>query len=154
MAAQLAIEITLSSEADCVLTTSSSNTLSYEMTNVNFLAEMLEFDSSYDQAFLGGLRASGVPIKFSTFHYHSFSVSGTYNVNQIHERARSVKAAYGVFRDTTTVSTLHDSDRFFHSLAETCSSGLLTTNPAQGRVQQFQWRIGGRYVFNGLTTNF
>jgi hypothetical protein len=145
MAAQLAIEITLASEADCLLTNSASNSITYELSNVNFLAEMLEFDSAYDQAFLAGLRSSGVPIKFSSFHYHSHSVSGTYNVFQIHERARSVKAAYAIFRDTSTLSTLHDSDRFFFSLAETWSSGLLSSKPGRGQIQQYQWRIGGRY---------
>jgi len=149
MAAQLAIEITLASEADCVLVggaTPSETTVTYQWSNVNFLAEMLEFDSSYDEAFFGGLQAGGVPIKFDTFHYHSFSMSGAYNVIQIHERARSVKAAYAVVRDTSSLTTAFDSDKFFFNLAEswTTTSGVVT-NAGRGQIQQFQWRIGGRY---------
>jgi hypothetical protein len=104
----------------------------------------LEFDSAYDAAFYGGLQAGGVPIKFSSFHYHSFNLSGTTNIVQIHERARSVKAAYAVSRDTSTASTLFDSDRFFFCQAETWSSGLISSG-GQGDLQSFQWRVGGRY---------
>lgn len=144
MAAQLAIEITLATEADCVLTNSTANTLSYALNNVNFIAEMLEFDSAYDDGFLQGLRSGGVPIKFDTFHYHSFSMSGTYNVLQIHERARSVKAAYAVVRDSGALSTLSDSDRLFFALRESYNAGTLD-NAGMGQIQQFQWRVGGRY---------
>lgn len=150
MAAQLAIEITLAAESDCILTggnlTSAPVAVQYQWSNVNFLAEMLEFDSSYDEAFFSGLQAGGVPIKFDTFHYHSFSVSGTYNVIQIHERARSVKAGYAVFRDTSTLNTSWDSDRFFFNLKEipNTTTGLLEA-AGQGQIQQYQWRIGGRY---------
>jgi hypothetical protein len=144
MAAQLAIEITLASEADCVLTNSTANSLTYALSNVNFIAEMLEFDSAYDDGFLQGLKTGGVPIKFDTFHYHSFSMSGTYNVLQIHERARSVKAAYAVIRDTSALSVLSDSDRLYFALQESVSAGLLT-NAGGGQIQQYQWRVGGRY---------
>jgi hypothetical protein len=152
MAAQLAIEITLSTEADCALVgaspdgTIAGTSITYQWSNVNFIAEMLEFDSAYDQSFFEGLRAGGVPIKFDTFHYHSFSLSGAYNVIQIHERARSVKAAYAVVRDTSTLTTAFDSDKFFFNLKEswTTSTGVVT-NAGQGQITQFQWRIGGRY---------
>ena len=170
MASQLAIEITLSTEADCAITgtsmmstepnpkiktaTPTDSTLTYQWSNVNFIAEMLEFDSAYDDSFFQGLNAGGVPIKFDTFHYHSFSLSGAYNVLQIHERARSVKAAYGVVRDTSSNSTAFDSDKFFFNLAESWQSTQTTSsqlyygqvsNPGQGQIQQFQWRVGGRY---------
>ncbi len=145
MAAQLAIEITLASEADCVLTNDVANSLTYSLTNVNFIAEMLEFDSAYDDGFLQGLRSGGVPIKFDTFHYHSFSMSGTYNVLQIHERARSVKAAYAVVRDTSALSQMSDSDKLYFALQESVNSTGFATNAGGGQIQQFQWRVGGRY---------
>lgn len=144
MASQLALEITLSTEPDCCLTAVSTTTPTYQLSNVNMVCEMLEFDSAYDAAFYGALQTQGIPIKFSSFHYHTFSLSGSYNVAQIHERARSVKAAYAVARDTTAASTLFDSDRFFFSLGEAWSSGLITVG-GQGQIQQFQWRVGGRY---------
>ncbi len=149
MAAQLAIEITLAKEEDCVLVggnTITDSTLTYQWSNVNFIAEMLEFDSAYDESFYMGLQSGGVPIKFDTFHYHSFSLNGAYNVIQIHERARSVKAAYAVIRDTNVLTTAYDSDKFFFNLKEswTPTTGL-PANPGLGQIQQFQWRLGGRY---------
>jgi hypothetical protein len=145
MAAQLVVEITLSTVSDCFLAAlPSSSTINYQLSNVNFIAEMLEFDSAYDAAFYGGLQAGGVPIKFSSFHYHSFNLSGATNIVQIHERARSVKAVYAVARDTTTLSVGFDSDRFFHCLAETWSSNAISAG-GQGDLQTYQWRVGGRY---------
>lgn len=143
MAAQFAIEITLATEADCFLSPSSV-TPTYYINNVNFIAEMLEFDSAYDTAFYDGLRSRGVPIKFSSFHFHSFNISGQNNTIQIHERARSVKFGLAVARDSNAVSILHDSDRFFHDLGASFSAGVVT-NPGKGQVSQFQWRVGGRY---------
>ena len=144
MASQLAVEITLCTEADCMLTALSTSTPTYQLSNVNMVCEMLEFDSAYDAAFYAALQTQGVPIKFSSFHYHTFALSGSYNVAQIHERARSVKAAYAVARDTSAASTLFDSDRFFFALGEQWSSGLLTVG-GQGQITQFQWRVGGSY---------
>jgi hypothetical protein len=146
MASQLAIEITLSSDTDCIIAARSASVITYGVSNVNLVCEMLEFDSAYDAAFYGALQTQGIPIKFSSFHYHTFSLSGSYNVVQIHERARSVKAAYGVARDTNATNYLYDSDRFFSSLYEswTTSTGLLT-DMGQGQITQFQWRVGGRY---------
>ncbi len=143
MAAQLAIEITLAPVEECFLGAGSS-TINYKWSNVNFIAEMLEFDSAYDTAFYQGLMSNGVPIKFSSFHYHSFNLSGAYNILQIHERSRSVKAAYAVARDTTTPSVTFDTDRFFFALGETWSNGTIA-NGGEGQIQQFQWRVGGRY---------
>jgi len=74
MAAQLAIEITLASDADALMSPTGSPTIS--LSNVNFVAEMLEFDSTYNTAFYQGLVSGGVPLKFSSWHYHSFAVSG------------------------------------------------------------------------------
>ena len=146
MAAQLAIEITLSDASDCVLSNTATNQLTYQWSNVNFIGELLEFDSSYDDAFYEGLRMGGVPLKFDTFHYHSFSLSGSYNVPQIHERARSIKAAYAVIRDTNTPSVVYDSDKLYFSVGESYNTSTgVVTNASVGSVTQFQWRVGGRY---------
>lgn len=146
MASQLAIEITLSTDTDCIIAAKSASVVTYGVSNVNLVCEMLEFDSAYDAAFYGALQTQGIPIKFSSFHYHTFSLSGSYNVVQIHERARSVKAAYAVARDTNATGYLYDSDRFFASLYEswTTATGLLA-DCGQGQITQFQWRVGGRY---------
>jgi hypothetical protein len=72
MASQLAIEITLETPANCIVadfTTASSGVagyvglasiLNYQVYNVNLIPEILEFDASYDTAFLQGLQNGGV----------------------------------------------------------------------------------------------
>lgn len=147
MAAQFALEITLASEQDSMTAFSATTSTNYQLTNVNFIAEMLEFDSAYDTAFYDGLKMGGVPIKFSSFHYHSFNLSGQTNVVQIHERARSTKFGLAVARDTTAPSIVNDTDRFFHDLGATFNSSNngSITNPGKAQVVSYQWRIGGRY---------
>lgn len=53
MASQLAIELTLATEAQCmfVQTAGSGSTPTYGLTNVNLIPEILEFDSSYGISF-------------------------------------------------------------------------------------------------------
>lgn len=146
MAAQLVIEITLATPEDCFLSTTTSNALTYEWRNVNFIAEMLEFDSTYDTGLYDGLRSAGIPIKFGTFHYHTFNLTGTNQVLQIHERSRSVKAAFAVIRTTQANSLLYDSDRLFASVGETfdTTTGYISS-PSNGAIDTFQFRVGGRY---------
>lgn len=79
MASQLAIEITLETPADCIVAdfdTAASGVagyvglgsiLNYQVYNVNLIPEILEFDASYDTAFLQGLQNGGVPIKFCSW---------------------------------------------------------------------------------------
>lgn len=154
MAAQLAIEITLNTEAASMLYTGGPPV--YQISNVNFIAEMLEFDSTYDQAFYMGLQSGGVPIKFSSWHFHSFNLSGSTTLVQIHERARSLKAAFAVVRSAYTPTTaqggLMDTDRFYHDVngAITVATGIVDASgaagaPGDGKITQFQWRVGGRY---------
>lgn len=74
MASQLAIELTLAAAADCIFGypatgagTAATVEPTYNVTNVNLIPEILEFDASYDAMFLKGLREGGVPIKFSSW---------------------------------------------------------------------------------------
>jgi hypothetical protein len=149
MAAQLSIEITLASVAESFLDdapVSPQVPLTYELENVNYVAELVEFDSTYDQAFFMGLSQGGVPIKFSSWHYHSFNLSGQNYTAQIHERSRSVKAAFAVIRDSGQNDVRKDSDRFFHALKHDYDANLrLTVDKYGGAVNEYQWRVGGRY---------
>lgn len=145
MAAQLVIEITLSQPEDAFLSTTTTNALTYELKNVNYISEMLEFDSTYDTGLYDGLRSGGIPIKFGTFHFHTFNITGTNQIVQIHERSRSVKGAFAVIRSSQTNSLLYDSDRFFPAIGEKFGSTGLIESPQDGCIDTFQWRVGGRY---------
>lgn len=158
MASQLAIEITLENPNACMyyvpsvaLTTQPSSTPAttalgtpavtpptYRVTNVNLIPEILEFDASYDESFLKGLQQGGVPLKFSTWNNYRFSQNGTGSVNlQIQERSRSVKAIFCMQRrDPPSFDT--DSGASFSTSCLTAENGATT-------LQEYQYRIGGRY---------
>ena len=142
MASQLAIEITLESAAGCMIYfsggTPTATAPTYQVTNVNLIPEILEFDASYDESFLEGLRSGGVPIKFSTYNNFRFSTqgSGTQNL-QIKERSRSVKSIFCLQRrDPVTIGS--DSGASFFN------TDIVTVNGAS-TFQEYQFRIGGRY---------
>jgi len=145
MASQLAIEITLEQAQACIYAVSGpdpgliSNLTgappTYGVGNVNLIPEILQFDSQYDNLFLQGLKNDGVPIKFSSWHTNIFSTSSGSNVSlNIQERSRSVKAMFAVQRRPTT-SFAYDSGATFFDTSLTGASSL----------QQFQFRLGGRY---------
>jgi len=106
MASQLAIELTLETPANCIVAQMGSaytagwqQAITYAVHNVNLIPEILEFDASYDTAFLQGLQNGGVPLKFSSWHTFLFSSANSTNVNLlIQERSRSVKSIFTVQR--------------------------------------------------------
>lgn len=132
MASQLAIEITVAPNVESVIT-NLVNSPTITLQNMNLVTEILEFDSSYDYAFFEGLnKPTGVPIKFSSWHYHQFSVTGTNLTYQIHERSRSVKSAYAVIRQLTPVAPF-DADWFFHNMNDQITP-VNNPIPASGTV--------------------
>lgn len=139
MASQLAIEITLAQSAECIYVAGSSTvtgTPSYALANINLIPEILEFDASYDEIFIQGLRATGVPLKFASWHTFIFSSSSASNVQlQIQERSRSVKALFTVQKRSQADISKDMGAMFF----DTAANGEL------GTLQSYQYRIGGRY---------
>jgi hypothetical protein len=147
MASQLAIELTLATAAECMIldqkrdttTTATVADPTYQVTNVNLIPEILEFDASYDESFIRGLMETGVPIKFATWNNYRFNTAGGTNVNlQIQERSRSVKAIFCLQRrDPQTITT--DSGATFFNSNITSSVGT-----APSTFNEYQFRIGGR----------
>lgn len=142
MASQLAIELTLAQPEDCIIFRSSispSVNPKYEVSNVNLIPEILEFDASYDESFLRGLQNGGVPIKFATWNNFRFSSAANTNFNlQIQERSRSVKAIFALNRRQNG-TFINDNGASFFTTAPGPASAKGTT------LQDFQFRIGGRY---------
>lgn len=64
MASQLAVELTLETAAASIFVvavgTGQGGDPTYAVSNVNLIPEILEFDASYDEMFLRGLRDGGV----------------------------------------------------------------------------------------------
>lgn len=153
MASQLVIELTLQDVSqifisDLVQGAGPTPLLpTYSLDTVNFIAEMLEFDSTYDLAFFQGLsQDAGVPIKFTSWHYHQFSLTSSQAIYQVHERSRSVKSAYAIIRQSAP-SLVVDSDIFFHNLNDDVATtpGKIAARTTTCPVSLFQWRIGGQY---------
>ena len=136
MASQFAIEATLAQATDCIYqpTAVAATTATYVVSNVNLIPEILQFDPSYDEAFLAGLNANGIPIPFASWHRYGFVTSGMNVSLNIQEKSRSVKSIFTVQKNPQT-SVLTDSGA---CLFDTAPDGLST-------LQTFQYRIGGRY---------
>ena len=160
MASQLAIEITLENPTNCMYYTPSAylprdagsatgpTTLgipstvapTYSVSNVNLIPEIMEFDASYDESFLRGLQSGGVPISFCTWNNYRFSQTGVSNMNmQINERSRSVKSIFAVLRREPASINTDSGATFFNT------GGYLDSNGNATTLQDFQFRIGGRY---------
>ena len=108
----------------------------YQVTNVNLIPEILEFDASYDESFLKGLQTGGVPIKFSTWNNYRFSNNGVGSLNlQIQERSRSVKAIFCLQRRDPPLYQTDSGAAFFNTA---------TTSDGWSTLQEYQYRIGGR----------
>lgn len=147
MASQLAIEITLAEPAACMIYNVGEDIITahpnltkptYQLSNVNIIPEILEFDASYDESFIKGLMSGGVPLKFATWNTYKFSTGGGSSVNlQIQERSRSVKSLFAVQRREPP-SLDNDAGATFFTSHQAASSTF-------GALQEYQYRIGGRY---------
>jgi hypothetical protein len=155
MAAQWGLELTLASALDCIITTraqAGDTTLSYKITNVNYIAEIIQFPDTFDTAFFIGLNNGGVPIKFNTWRYHNYNLTGSTNAIQISERARSIKAAYAVMVDRTVFPTT-DKNRAYFDASTVISQDLVFANPGGAKyltgtdasITEYQYRVGGKY---------
>lgn len=145
MASQLVIEITLENSAACIYQPVglSTNTTppSYMVGNVNLIPEILEFDDTYDAAFLEGLESGGVPIKFSTWNYFPYTTQGSGQINvQVNERSRSVKGMLVVQRRGQDSFAFDNGALLYDSNSTYDSTGIVGST-----LQQFQFRIGGIY---------
>jgi len=134
MASQLAIEITLEQPSRCMYVIgTATSAITYALNNVNLIPEILEFDSSYDAMFLKGLQDGGVPIKFASWHTFLFGTGGGATVNlQVQERSRSVKALFACLQRGAADYAVDNGATLF------CATAAHT-------MQNYQWRIGGRY---------
>ena len=143
MAAQFAVEIELNEAARALIADKDLN-ISYRLSNVSYISEILDFDSSFDYAFLTGLKSSGVPIKFSSWHWHTHNLQSLTQA-QIHERARSIKAAFSVIKDTIVDKGV-DYDIFYHdpNSAYSSSNGISQASTSAD-VAEYQYRVGGKY---------
>lgn len=75
----------------------------YEISNVSFNCEILEFDDSFYQAFEASL-SQGITIPYVTYTNHVYSHSGGTTDIQVAERVRSARSILAVMRRTGDLS--------------------------------------------------
>lgn len=121
----------------------------YYLDNIYYVAEILEFDSTYDAAFFQGMATGGVPIKFSSWHTHQHVLNGSSTVLTIQERARSVKSAFSIIRfrgDQDSTNLRKDPYWCYPGAPVNISGGVaIPWVESACALDEFQWRIGGRY---------
>jgi hypothetical protein len=135
----------------------------YEVSNVEFLMEIQEFDESYDIAIMEGLEKQGIPIHFGSWNtYTGNPAAGDRQTLQIPERNRSIKALFTVqkppvgvcsydagdgtqYQQKAGVSVPWDSNALVQSSYGMDAGKYLLTPDPRGWVSAFQWRIGGKY---------
>lgn len=167
MASQVAIELEMADFNECCCHSGVPDSSdSYEISNLNFVAELLEFDGTYDTAFLEGLRGGGVPIKFSSWDTFIYTPSpSTTQTILVPERNRSIKGAFCVqlpparaVSDEILSNPANtagpkiripwDSHAFVESSANLGGNmwpGLAAPYCDNGWLANFQWRLGGKY---------
>ncbi|KAI8998087.1 hypothetical protein BC832DRAFT_542433 [Gaertneriomyces semiglobifer] len=149
MASQLAIELELADYENCVAQTDNKQLEDYfELTNVSLNLELLEFDATYDQAMLEGLRGGGVPIKFATYDcFIATPHKSNKQVLTIPERNRSIKAVFNVQvpGKGTNVNQKYPKDSHAFLQSSTGYFNAMEKPWCVGHVVDFQWRIGGKY---------
>jgi hypothetical protein len=156
MAAQLALEFEMAPAALAFQTGGTSTDFFFELSSVNFITEMLEFDSTFDAGVALGLDKDGIPIKFNSWDTFITGVSSNVISHQVPSRARSIKYILSVIKDISpSCQNLYvDSGRWWHAIGETYefagSSTLeqrtpFLTNLSMMPLSDYQWRIGGRY---------
>jgi hypothetical protein len=99
LANQLVLELVLAPEEECMMGNANVNgsssvpsqTPTYTVSNVQMIAETMEFDSSYDEIFLNALKTEGIPIQISTVNYISKPVDSAVVEMYIPEKSRSLK---------------------------------------------------------------
>lgn len=162
LAAQWKLSLKTASNVDALITTRALRDIgvSYEISNVYFHAELIQFPETFDTAFFVGLNNGGVPIKFTTWRHHHQNITGSVNHVQIHERARSIKSAFAWITDQRRSQSM-DITRSYHDIndipeavtytvaADHPSSlnwrGVTYLNTSVAPVISYQYRVGGTY---------
>jgi len=162
MASQLSIEITLAEPKNCifvsnlalsseaigtgtapVFTIATADPLTYALnptyavSNIRLKPEILEFDESYDQMFLKGVRQKGIPIKFNSWNFYRFPTRGgsSFRLN-IPDRSKSIRSLVCLQRYGTPTYTID-----MHGTV----NGSYQAGGTGGFLQSYQYKVGNDY---------
>ena len=114
--------------------------LTYRITNVEYVMEQSSFSDAYDQALYAAMADpgnGGLPIHFASWHTFLYAITGQNAQYPVHERSKSIKAAFAVITSNALNSESSPYSYLFDSFAFT-RLGL----------QKYIWRVGSRYYPN------
>ena len=127
----LTLEFTLAQFNDCFVGQSIDNgTASYQIDNVEYIAECITFGQDYNYLFERQLRERGIDIAFHSYRSHHHALQqATDQVIQLAQNSKSVKGSYCVIRDV---------ERYRSGKFESLS------RYKSGRIEEYQFDLGGR----------
>ena len=130
----LTMEFNLAPFNEC-FTHSGSGRGKYSISDVEFVAECLQFGQDFNMVFEQQLRTAGVDIAYHTYRAHTQSLIQSDNQNiQISQNSKSVKGCYCVMRDANKCrSSKYDSLSTYKS----------------GNLMDYQFDLGGRLFPEG-----
>lgn len=115
----------------------------YEVDNIMWVAENIEYGESYDSQFQQDL-VRGIPFHFCSWHYHSSVITGNQIYFRIADRARSIKSIFVVMRDQQE-SYRKDNAAFYYNGGQTYTQAGELQVSGQCQILDFQWKFGNRY---------
>ena len=127
----MTIELTLDSFKNCFVGSdfNSTTSASYVIDNVEYHANVLSADPSYNAKFSQQLRERGIDMSFSTYKTHNTTLPDANSVDlSISQNAASIKGVFHVLRDSAKYQSAK-----FDSLSTYKSGGL----------KEVQWDLGG-----------
>lgn len=142
MAPQLEFELTTAAANECLL--GQFPGMTYVMTDVEYITEFHNYGEMYDSGFIDGLQTTGIPYKFSAWHYHSSAVSGKQHWFHISDKSRSVKTVIAVVRDEN-LSVLQDAFLFYHNAGNYVDPAGAYISGTNSKIESYQWRLGQKY---------
>ena len=131
MQGPITIELTLDAFKNCFVGTNfdATTSASYVIDNVEYHANVLSADPSYNAKFSQQLRERGIDMSFSTYKTHNTTLPDANSVDMsISQNAASVKGVFHVLRDSAKYQSAE-----YDSLSTYKSGGL----------KEVQWDLGG-----------
>jgi len=127
----LIIDIFFSSAAVCSSAAAGTNTLT--VSDVSFVAEVVEMDAAYTQGFESAFLSGGIKYHVPTYVSSTTALTSNNENKQITENLRSLKTIWAVMKtDATDINTV------------TTNTGTETFR--QKGLQEYQFRWGNTYV--------
>ena len=136
------LELTLDSDAVALYQTAGQTDATYTVTNVNYVAQMVETSADFNNAFSAMLQEQGgIQYHGQTWRGHTYSIAGgsTQAVVPVSERSKSIKSIFTIMREnaqfTINDATLSQRCKFdMNSLQYKIGSNVYPAQPIRSQT--------------------